>query len=93
MFDIGHFKRINDTYVHQAVYEVLKRVAVNAGGELRGADTLGRFGGEEFSIVLPNATANVAMMVAERVCVAIEIGGDRHPARRESTLALWTSKR
>jgi diguanylate cyclase (GGDEF)-like protein len=56
--------------------KVLKRVAGDAGSELRSADTLGRFGGEEFVIVLPDATADVAMMVAERVRVAIEAGGD-----------------
>ncbi|MBI0477013.1 sensor domain-containing diguanylate cyclase [Sphingomonas sp. MA1305] len=76
MFDIDHFKRINDTYGHQAGDEVLKRVAADAGKELRSADTLGRFGGEEFVIVLPDATASVAMMVAERVRLAIEAGGD-----------------
>jgi len=76
MFDIDHFKRINDTYGHQTGDEVLKRVAADAAGELRSADTLGRFGGEEFVIVLPDATAHVAMMVAERVRVAIEAGGD-----------------
>lgn len=76
MFDIDHFKRINDTYGHQAGDEVLKRVAADAGGELRSADTIGRFGGEEFVIVLPDATASVAMMVAERVRAAIEAGGD-----------------
>ena len=75
MFDIDHFKRINDTYGHQAGDEVLKRVAADAGGELRSADTIGRFGGEEFVIVLPDATAAVAMMVAERVRAAIEAGG------------------
>ncbi|PXA93295.1 sensor domain-containing diguanylate cyclase [Nostoc sp. 3335mG] len=76
MFDIDHFKRINDTYGHQAGDEVLKRVARDASSELRSTDTLGRFGGEEFVIVLPDATADVAMMVAERVRVAVEGGGD-----------------
>jgi len=76
MFDIDHFKRINDTFGHQMGDKVLKRVAGDAGSELRSADTLGRFGGEEFVIVLPDATADVAMMVAERVRVAIEAGGD-----------------
>ena len=76
MFDIDHFKRINDRYGHQVGDEVLKRIAINAEGELRSADTLGRFGGEEFVIVLPDATASIAMMVAERIRVAIEIGGN-----------------
>ncbi|WP_420794426.1 GGDEF domain-containing protein [Sphingomonas hankookensis] len=43
---------------------------------MRSADTIGRFGGEEFVIVLLDATASVAMMVAERVRVAIQAGGD-----------------
>ncbi|KQU45963.1 hypothetical protein ASG67_15190 [Sphingomonas sp. Leaf339] len=76
MFDIDHFKRINDTYGHQAGDEVLKRVATDAGGQLRGADTVGRFGGEEFVIVLPDATAQTALLVAERVRLAIERGSD-----------------
>lgn len=75
MFDIDHFKRINDTYGHQAGDEVLKRVTSDARRELRGADTLGRFGGEEFVILLPDATSSIAITVAERVRVAIEAGG------------------
>ncbi|RXD07303.1 sensor domain-containing diguanylate cyclase [Sphingomonas sp. UV9] len=72
MFDVDHFKRINDTYGHQAGDEVLKRIAVDAAGELRTGDTAGRFGGEEFVIVLPDATAQTAMMVAERIRLRIE---------------------
>lgn len=76
MIDIDHFKRINDTYGHQTGDAVLKRVAADAAGELRSGDTIGRFGGEEFVIVLPNATAEAAIMVGERVRLAIEAGGD-----------------
>ena len=75
MFDIDHFKRINDTFGHEAGDDVLRRVANDAEKELRSGDTLGRFGGEEFVIVLPQATAHAAMMVAERVRAAIEAGG------------------
>ena len=75
VFDIDHFKRINDTYGHQSGDEVLKRVADNAAGELRSGDTLGRFGGEEFVIVLPDATAQAALLVSERVRHAIDAGG------------------
>lgn len=74
IFDIDHFKRINDTYGHQAGDEVLKRVAVDTIRELRSGDTVGRFGGEEFVIVLPEATAQAAANVAERVRLAIEVG-------------------
>jgi diguanylate cyclase (GGDEF)-like protein len=75
IFDIDHFKRINDTYGHQTGDEVLKRVASDAAGKLRRGDTVGRFGGEEFVIVLPDATAQTALLLAERVRDAIEAGG------------------
>ena len=72
MFDVDHFKRINDTYGHQAGDEVLKRIAADVAGELRTGDTVGRFGGEEFVMVLPDATAQTAMMVAERIRLRIK---------------------
>lgn len=75
MFDIDHFKRINDQFGHHGGDEVLKRVAANAAGQLRATDTLGRFGGEEFVIVLPDAGADAAVGAAERVRCAIEAGG------------------
>lgn len=75
MFDVDHFKRVNDSFGHQVGDRVLKRVADDAGRELRSNDTLGRFGGEEFVIVLPDATAEAAMSVAERVRLAVEAGG------------------
>lgn len=79
IFDIDHFKRVNDTYGHQAGDEVLKRVAQEATKDLRGDDIIGRFGGEEFVIVLPDATAEVATRVADRVRTAIE-AGNTNPA-------------
>lgn len=78
MFDIDHFKRVNDTYGHVAGDKVLKRVVVAAAAELRDGDTIGRFGGEEFVIVLPNATSQNAILIAERVRQAIE-GADSNP--------------
>lgn len=79
IFDIDHFKRVNDTYGHQAGDEVLKRVAREAAGELRSGDIVGRFGGEEFVIVLPDATLEIASRVAERVRMAVE-AGNTNPA-------------
>jgi len=75
VFDVDHFKRVNDTWGHHAGDEVLKRIATDAEGELRNGDIVGRFGGEEFVIVLPDATAQTALLVAERVRIAIEAGG------------------
>ena len=76
MFDIDHFKQINDTFGHQTGDEVLKQVAAKAAKELRSADTVGRFGGEEFVVVLPNATADIAARVGERIRNAIETSGE-----------------
>jgi diguanylate cyclase (GGDEF)-like protein len=75
IFDIDHFKQINDRFGHHAGDEVLKRVATDAERELRSDDMLGRFGGEEFVIIFPGAGSNIALMVAERVRRTIEAGG------------------
>ena len=71
MIDLDHFKAINDRHGHLVGDEVLVRVARVAEGSLRGADTVGRMGGEEFVILLPSADGDQAMAVAERVRAAI----------------------
>lgn len=70
-FDIDHFKRVNDTYGHDAGDEVLRRVADLCRNALRRDDRLGRTGGEEFIAVLPLTSAAVAMEVAERLRDAV----------------------
>lgn len=65
LFDIDHFKRINDTHGHQAGDEMLKGVAQLAGGQLREADLIARYGGEEFIVLLPRTSAADAFVVAE----------------------------
>ena len=67
MGDIDHFKNINDTYGHLVGDEVLKDVSRTLGISLRDADALGRFGGEEFIIVLPGCHLSAALGVAERI--------------------------
>lgn len=74
LLDIDHFKAINDRYGHMVGDKVIQRVAIDASRQLRGDDMLGRFGGEEFVIIFPHATADIAMMVAERVRNAVEAG-------------------
>ncbi len=54
VFDIDHFKRVNDTYGHAAGDEVLKTVASTCRAALRAGDLFGRLGGEEFAIILPH---------------------------------------
>jgi diguanylate cyclase (GGDEF)-like protein len=75
LFDIEYFKRVNDTFGHQMGDEVLKRVAETATAAVRAGDIVGRFGGEEFVIVLPNTTAKTAMLIGERGRMAIEKAG------------------
>ena len=80
IFDIDHFKAINDTYGHAIGDQVLCRVARAAEGALRMTDRVGRFGGEEFVLLLPFSTADTAMVVAERVRTAIQAGGGQPAA-------------
>ena len=67
MLDIDHFKRVNDTYGHAVGDEVLRVVAQRCRAALRDGDILGRYGGEEFALVLPGADADAALLVAERL--------------------------
>ena len=67
MIDIDHFKKVNDTYGHQAGDQVLKAVAEALGKCVRPMDTVSRFGGEEFAIVLPNCHAYYGGTIAERI--------------------------
>ena len=72
LFDLDHFKRINDTWGHAAGDAVLKAVSRCVLRELRVEDSFGRVGGEEFAILVANADATIAAEVAERVRRAIE---------------------
>jgi two-component system cell cycle response regulator len=67
MFDIDHFKSINDTHGHQAGDEVLVELAQRVLRGVRDIDLLSRYGGVEFVIVMPDADVEVAVNVAERV--------------------------
>lgn len=72
LFDIDHFKRINDTYGHQAGDVILRGVAQLVGGLLRKVDVLARYGGEEFIILLPEADLAQAGSAAEKLRAALE---------------------
>jgi diguanylate cyclase (GGDEF)-like protein len=67
LIDIDHFKRVNDTYGHLAGDRALKAVTQELRNHLRGYDLAGRFGGEEFVLLLPQATGHDARNVAERL--------------------------
>ncbi len=67
MFDVDHFKKVNDAYGHATGDIVLKHVAQLLLKNLRSNDISARFGGEEFAILLPNCTADEAQIVAEKL--------------------------
>lgn len=72
MLDLDNFKSINDTYGHQAGDQVLHNVSVQIQEELRSADFIVRYGGEEFLIVLPGASSANAFTIIERMRCRIE---------------------
>ncbi len=67
MFDLDHFKTINDTQGHQAGDRILISFANTVRNALRPNDLFGRYGGEEFLVVLPDASIETAYVIAERV--------------------------
>ena len=72
LLDIDHFKRINDTYGHTIGDDALKAFAAACQKALRTNDILGRLGGEEFAVFLPQTDADGAALVAERIRGAVE---------------------
>jgi len=68
MLDIDYFKQINDTYGHVTGDEVLRKLALELRDHIRHPDTIGRYGGEEFLVVLPHSTLKAASEQAERLC-------------------------
>ncbi|EGM77508.1 diguanylate cyclase (GGDEF) domain-containing protein [Rheinheimera sp. A13L] len=72
MCDIDHFKRVNDTYGHAAGDAVIQQVAVAVKKNLRSTDVAGRYGGEEFAVLLLDTTVEQAMFFAERLRKNVE---------------------
>jgi two-component system cell cycle response regulator len=71
--DIDRFKSVNDTYGHDAGDEVLREFANRVRSTVRGADLACRYGGEEFVVVMPDTTPEVAASVAERLRTVVEM--------------------
>ena len=67
MLDIDHFKRVNDTYGHPVGDQVLRALADCVRQNTRGIDVAGRYGGEEFTLLLPETDLPVAIQIAERL--------------------------
>ena len=71
LMDLDYFKRVNDTYGHQAGDEVLKAVAGRISALLRAGDVVARVGGEEFAVILPGADLEGGRILAERIREAV----------------------
>jgi diguanylate cyclase (GGDEF)-like protein len=67
MIDVDHFKKINDTYGHLVGDLVLKKLAQNCLLKVRSGDLVGRYGGEEFTLLLPETDEASAIALAERM--------------------------
>jgi len=88
MIDLDHFKTVNDRHGHAAGDRALKHTAAALKAELREVDAVGRFGGEEFLILMPGATVETALPVAERLRTALVVDA---PAAEGATLLLSAS--
>jgi two-component system, cell cycle response regulator len=71
MFDLDHFKRVNDTHGHAAGDEVLRELAARTVNSVRSVDLVARLGGEEFVVVMPETDLAIATAVAERLRIAV----------------------
>ncbi|RQO55519.1 GGDEF domain-containing protein [Paucibacter sp. KBW04] len=89
MMDIDHFKRINDGYGHQAGDRVLHGIAQTLQSRLRAQDQIGRFGGEEFLVVLPDTGLDGALTLAEDLRAAVEATPTQWGVHRiEATISI-----
>ena len=77
MLDVDHFKKINDSHGHLVGDAVLRHVVAQMLRQVRSADLVGRYGGEEFCVLLPDCDTAEALRVAERICEESAL----HPAR------------
>jgi diguanylate cyclase (GGDEF)-like protein len=73
MFDIDHFKQVNDTHGHLAGDSVLKTLAATVKNKIRREDLFARYGGEEFAIVLPEIDGHNARQFAEKIRRIVEL--------------------
>ncbi len=93
VMDIDHFKSVNDTYGHLAGDEVLRQVAYQLKEHIRQPDMAGRYGGEEFLIILPNSDLKAASEQAARLCREIsEIEVFTHEHMIKVTVSLGVAQ-
>jgi len=90
MFDLDHFKNTNDTYGHLVGDQVLKASALLVQKNIRSFDLFGRWGGEEFIILLPQTNLAVAQIVAEKI--RVELGGFIHEKAGQVTASFGVTQ-
>jgi diguanylate cyclase (GGDEF)-like protein len=88
MLDVDHFKKFNDSFGHDAGDLVLKKVGEAVHASLRRADSLYRFGGEEFTVLLPGASLDEARQVAEKARHNVEALQLEHEGRLLGSLSI-----
>ncbi|WP_336407773.1 diguanylate cyclase [Gallaecimonas kandeliae] len=95
MFDIDYFKQVNDTHGHQAGDLVLQHTATLLTSQLRTTDKAGRYGGEEFALLLVDTDADQARLLADRLCSSLaatpaKVGGQVIPITISAGIAQAT---
>ena len=88
LLDIDHFKTINDQLGHAAGDECLRKIGEIIRNTVRGGDTAGRIGGEEFLVVMPGASRDIALTVGERLRLAVALGGMRYANGQPVTTSI-----
>lgn len=100
-YDLDHFKPVNDSYGHNAGDFVLKESATLVKATVRKDDTLGRFGGEEFVIILPNTDSRIAADLAERIrskheahefLIDTEVQGQKRKIKHRQTISMGVAQ-
>ena len=91
IFDLDHFKKVNDTWGHPIGDEMLKHVAEITNNTIRESDIFIRLGGEEFMIILPNTNITGAVEIAERVRKALE--ENEHPVAGKQTASFGVAEK
>ncbi len=81
MCDVDHFKQFNDTWGHPLGDDVLRLISNTMKEMTKGQDTVARYGGDEFAIIMPNTSLEDAVIVAEQICEALM----KKPLRQRST--------
>ena len=100
-YDLDHFKPVNDNYGHNAGDHILRESATLVKGAVRKDDILGRFGGEEFVVILPNTNSQTAADLAERIrqkhadypfILTVEKQGQKSEVRHQQTISIGVAQ-